>query len=62
MIYRYKHSCGYEHSQFLKVDKDTIILNCERCGQGVSAHQVRDKTAVEAKNNDVVGILRHENN
>jgi predicted nucleic acid-binding Zn ribbon protein len=60
MIYRYECTCGYKHSQFLKVDKDSILLKCERCGKMISARQVRDKTVTFAENNEVVGILRHE--
>jgi uncharacterized Zn finger protein len=60
MIYRYKCQCGYEHSQYLKADRDTIVLKCENCGRGITAHQVRDKSTIEAENNEVVGILRHE--
>lgn len=59
-IYRYKHSCGYEHDQFLKADKDSVLLTCERCGGGVTARQVRDNTVKFAEKNDVVGILRDE--
>jgi len=59
-IYRYEHDCGFEHSQFLKADKDSILLVCLRCGRNVMARQVRDKAAKFATNNDVTGILRDE--
>lgn len=61
-VYRYKHDCGYSHDQWLDADKDTIILECERCHRDVSARQVRDKTTVIAENNEVKGVLRHESN
>lgn len=59
-VYRYSHTCGFSHDQFLKADKDTIVLKCLRCGGGVTARQVRDNTARFAENNDVTGILRDE--
>ena len=59
-VFRYKHECGYVHSQFLQSEKDSIILKCERCGRDVSARQVRDNTVKFATNNEVTGILRHE--
>lgn len=60
-VYRYKCVCGYEHDQFLKADKASIILKCLRCGRGITARQVRDKSARFAENNEVIGILRDEN-
>lgn len=59
-VYRYEHSCGYKHDQFLKADVNSIILKCERCGGSVSARQIRDKSVRTAENNEVVGILRDE--
>ena len=60
-IYKYECTCGYKHEQFLKADKDTVLLKCERCGKMISARQIRDKTVTFAENNEVVGILRHDN-
>lgn len=61
-IYRYEHSCGYKHDQWLETDKNNIMLKCERCGGQVSARQVRDKTTTVASRDEVKGILRHETN
>ena len=61
-IYTYKHECGFEGKQFLKEDKDTIVLHCSRCGRGVSAKQVRDKAVEIKENNEVRGIFRHDKN
>lgn len=61
-FYRYKHECGYKNTQFLKVDKESVVLTCERCGKGVSARQVRDKAVAVAENNEVHGVFRHESN
>ena len=60
-IYKYECTCGYKREQFLKADKDTVLLKCERCGKMISARQIRDKTVTFAENNEVVGILRHDN-
>lgn len=60
-VYRFKHDCGYEHDQFLKADKESVVLKCPRCGRQVSARQVRDKTSTFASNNEVTGVLQHEN-
>lgn len=60
-IYRYEHKCGYNGDQFLKQDKESIVLPCARCGQNVTARQVRDKTTVINENNEVRGIFRHDN-
>lgn len=59
-VYRYKHTCGYEHDQFLREDKDSIVLNCLRCGRGVTARQVRDKHTVINENNEVHGVFRRD--
>lgn len=59
-IYRYKHSCGYEHDQFLAQDKETVVLTCLRCLKGVTARQVRDKHAVINENNEVHGVFRRD--
>lgn len=59
-VYRFKHDCGYEGDQFLKQDKDTVVLKCPRCNRGVTARQVRDKTTVVKENNEVKGVFRHE--
>lgn len=59
-FYRYKHDCGYEHTQFLKADKESVVLKCLRCGKGVTARQVRDKAATVHEKNDVRGVFRHE--
>jgi len=61
-IYRYSHDCGYSHDQFLKQDKDSVILKCQRCSRDVTARQVRDKTAIFKEKDDVIGIMRHEDN
>lgn len=59
-VYRYKCSCGYEHDQFLRSDRDSIILKCERCSNNISARQVRDNSAKLVEKDEVVGVLRHE--
>lgn len=59
-VYRYKCQCGAEQDQFLQTDKDSVVLTCQSCGRGVSARQVRDKTAVIKENNEVHGIFRRE--
>lgn len=59
-VFRYKCECGLSHDQFLRADKDSVILKCERCRRDVSAHQVRDNLVKFAENNEVVGVLRHE--
>lgn len=59
-VYRYSCACGLKFDQFLTADKDSVVLNCDNCGRGVTAKQVRDKQAFVAENNDVKGILRHE--
>lgn len=59
-VYRYEHTCGFSHDQFLKVDKSSVTLECERCHFKVVARQVRDNTIKTVENNDVVGLLRNE--
>lgn len=59
-FYRYEHDCGFEHTQFLKIDKESVVLKCDRCGRGVTARQVRDKKAMVVENNEVRGVFRHE--
>lgn len=60
-IYRFSCQCGLkDFSQFLKVDKETVPLKCQACGRTNSAHQVRDKTAIMAENNEVRGVLRRD--
>jgi hypothetical protein len=59
-FYRYEHDCGYNHTQSLSTDKDSVVLNCLRCGRGVSARQVRDKTIMVKENNEVKGVFRHD--
>lgn len=60
-FYRYEHNCGFQNTQFLKVDKESVVLQCLRCGRGVSARQVRDKTVVVKENNETRGVFRHDN-
>jgi hypothetical protein len=60
-FYRYEHDCGLEHTQFLKVDKESVVLTCLRCGRGVTARQVRDKAASVHVKNEVRGVFRHDN-
>jgi len=59
-VYRYKCTCGLEFDQFLRADKDSIILKCKRCGKGVSARQVRDRTAEFKSKNEVTGLFQHD--
>lgn len=59
-FYRYLHDCGFENTQFLKEDKESVVLKCLRCGRGVTARQVRDKTAVVNENNEVKGVFQRE--
>lgn len=59
-FYRYEHECGFNHTQFLNEDKESVVLKCQRCGRGVTARQVRDKTAVVNENNEVKGVFRRE--
>lgn len=59
-IYRYEHDCGHKHDQFLKADKDSVVLDCLRCGRKVTARQVRDSSVTYAENNHVTGVLRDE--
>lgn len=61
-FYRYKHDCGFENTQFLKADKESIVMNCLRCGRGVSARQVRDKTIEVKEKNEVRGVFRNVDN
>jgi hypothetical protein len=60
-VYKYKHSCGFEQSLFLKEDKETIVIPCFRCGNNATARQVRDKSLVVGEADGVTGILRREN-
>lgn len=57
-VYRYEHDCGFTHDQFLNQDKDRVLLKCLRCGRGVFARQVRDKSAVIKEKDGVSGVLR----
>ncbi len=59
-FYRYEHDCGFSHTQFLNQDKDSVVLNCSRCGRGVTARQVRDKSVEVKENNEVRGVFRHD--
>jgi hypothetical protein len=59
-FYRYKHSCGYEGDQFLTQDKESVVLNCARCGLGTTAHQVRDKSIKVHEKDEVRGVFRNE--
>lgn len=59
-VYRAAHTCGYTNEVFLKAEKDTMPLRCARCGNLVTAHQVRDKTAEFKTKNEIVGVFQGE--
>jgi len=58
--YRYRCSCGFEHTQMLREDKFTLVLTCLRCGRGISARRVDDKNAEVKENNGVAGIFNRD--
>lgn len=59
-VYRAKHTCGYTNEVYLRKDVDTLVMDCLRCGRGVTAHQVRDKSVEFKGKNEVVGVFQHE--
>lgn len=59
-VYKYAHDCGYEHEQFLKQDKQTVLLKCLRCGRDVTARQIRDNSVKFAEKDHVVGVIHNE--
>lgn len=59
-LYRYEHDCGYSHEQFLQADKESVVMPCLRCGRGVTARQVRDKSAIIKEKDEVKGVLTRD--
>lgn len=59
-FYRYEHDCGFNHTQFLNEDKQSVVLKCDRCGRGVTARQVRDKAVAVNERDEVKGVFRRE--
>ena len=61
-VYKYSHTCGVkDFQQFLNTDKESLVLKCAGCGAGVTARQVRDKSATIANKFGVRGVLRNGN-
>ena len=61
-VYKYNHDCGIkDFMQYLNQDKESIVLKCAKCGRGVSAKQVRDKSAHIAQKDGVRGVMRSGN-
>jgi len=56
-IYRYSHDCGYEGEIFLRMDKETTLLKCARCGRKVFGRQVRDNNIKLAEKDGVTGVI-----
>jgi predicted RNA-binding Zn-ribbon protein involved in translation (DUF1610 family) len=59
-VFRATHDCGYTNEVFLKVDKQSVQLECKRCGKAVIAHQVRDTKAKFSGKDEVTGIFKDE--
>jgi putative FmdB family regulatory protein len=59
-IYRYACTCGYKHDQFLKQDKQEVLLKCLRCGKNIMSRQVRDASVTFAEKDMVTGVMRNE--
>jgi predicted nucleic acid-binding Zn ribbon protein len=57
-VYRYKHDCGRENDIFLKADKETLQVSCDRCLRVVTARQVRDKSIIVKEKDGTTGLLR----
>ena len=60
-IYTYQCECGNNFQQFLREDKATVLLKCQACARTNTARQIIDKSVQISENNEVRGVLRHDN-